>query len=154
LLSALRLEQASAGKIDTSAYVAIRDEATLKDWIAEARNAGVLAFDTETTSPDPMQAELVGLSMAIAPGRAAYVPLVHKSGNGDLLGGGLLDNQIPIRDALALLKPLLEDRSVLKIVQDLKYDVVVMSRHDIEIGPFDDTMLISYVLDAGTSGGH
>ncbi|TIU00385.1 MAG: DNA polymerase I, partial [Mesorhizobium sp.] len=94
------------------------------------------------------------LSMAIAPGRAAYVPLAHTSGNGDLLGGGTLADQVPVRDALALLKPLLEDRSVLKIVQDMKYDIVVMSRHGIEVGPFDDTMLISYVLDAGTSGGH
>ncbi|AZO50938.1 MAG: DNA polymerase I [Mesorhizobium sp.] len=154
LLSALRLEQAAARKIDTSAYVAIRDAAALTAWIAEAREAGVLAFDTEASSPDPMQAELIGLSMAVAPGRAAYLPLVHKSGTGDLLGGGMLENQIPVREALALLKPLLQDGSVLKIVQDLKYDIVVMSRHGIEIGPFDDTMLISYVLDAGTSGGH
>ncbi|WP_167484197.1 DNA polymerase I [Mesorhizobium tamadayense] len=154
LLSALRLEQATARKIDPSAYVAIRDTAALKDWIAEATEAGILAFDTETTSSDPMRADLIGLSMAIAPGRAAYVPLAHTSGNGDLLGGGLLSDQIPVREALALLKPLLEDKSVLKIVQDLKYDLIVMSRHGIEIGPFDDTMLISYVLDAGTSGGH
>ncbi|TIS73492.1 MAG: DNA polymerase I, partial [Mesorhizobium sp.] len=82
------------------------------------------------------------------------LPLAHTSGNGDLLGGGMLADQVPVRDALALLKPLLEDRSVLKIVQDMKYDIVVMSRHGIEVGPFDDTMLISYVLDAGTSGGH
>ncbi|MBN9223020.1 MAG: DNA polymerase I, partial [Mesorhizobium sp.] len=154
LLSALRLERASAGKIDTSAYQAIRDTAALKSWIAEAREAGILAFDGETTSSDPMQADLIGLSMAIAPGRAVYVPLAHKSGNGDLLGGGQLENQIPVREALALLKPLLQDRSVLKIVQDMKYDIVVMSRHGVEVAPFDDTMLISYVLDAGTVGHH
>ncbi|CCV16270.1 DNA polymerase I [Mesorhizobium sp. STM 4661] len=150
LLSALRLEAASAGKIDTSAYVAIRDTATLKAWLAEAKETGVVAFDTQTTSSDPMLADLVGFSMAIAPGRAAYVPLAHTSGNGDLLGGGLIENQIPVREALALLKPLLEDRSVLKVVQDVKYDIVVMSRHGIDVAPFDDTMLISYVLDAGT----
>lgn len=150
LLSALRLEAVSAGKIDTGAYVAIRDTATLKAWISEAMAAGILAFETETTSPDPMQAELIGLAIATAPGRAAYVPLTHKSGNGDLLGGGALDNQVPIREALALLKPLLEDRSVLKIAQELKSGLVVMSRHGIDIAPFDDTMLISYVLDAGT----
>ncbi len=154
LLSALRFEEATAGKIDTSAYQSIRDIATLKAWVAEAKEAGIVAFDTETTSLDPMQAELVGFSMATAPGRAAYVPLAHKSGNGDLLGGGMIENQIPIRDALAVLKPLLEDQSVLKIVQELKYDLVVMSRHGIDVAPFDDTMLISYVLDAGTSGGH
>lgn len=150
LLSALRLEAAGAGKIDTGAYVAIRDTATLKAWISEAIATGIVAFETETTLPDPMQAELIGLAIATAPGRAAYVPLTHKSGNGDLLGGGALDNQIPVREALALLKPLLEDKSVLKIAQELKSGLVVMSRHGIDIAPFDDTMLISYVLDAGT----
>jgi DNA polymerase-1 len=154
LLSALRFEDATARKIDTSAYVCIRDTAVLKAWIAEAMETGIVAFDTETTSTDPMQAELIGFSMATAPGRAAYVALAHKSGNGDLLGGGVVENQIPIREALGVLKPLLEDRSVLKIVQELKYDLVVMSRHGIDVAPFDDTMLISYVLDAGTSGGH
>ncbi|PTE08319.1 DNA polymerase I [Mesorhizobium helmanticense] len=150
LLSALRLEAASAGKVDASAYVAIRDTAMLKAWLAEAKETGVVAFDTQTTSSDPMLADLVGFSMAIAPGRAAYVPLAHTSGDGDLLGGGLIENQVPVREALALLKPLLEDRSVLKIVQDVKCDIVVMSRHGIDVAPFDDTMLISYVLDAGT----
>ncbi|MCV3207462.1 DNA polymerase I [Mesorhizobium sp. YC-39] len=150
LLSALRLEAASAGKIDTSAYVAIRDAATLKAWLAEAKETGVVAFDTQTTSSDPMLAELIGFSMAVAPGRSAYVPLAHTSGNGDLLGGGQIESQIPVREALALIKPLLEDRSVLKIMQDVKYDIVVMSRHGLDVAPFDDTMLISYVLDAGT----
>ncbi|RWD30309.1 MAG: DNA polymerase I [Mesorhizobium sp.] len=154
LLSALRFEGATASKIDTSAYVSIRDTVVLRAWVAEAMETGIVAFDTETTSADPMQAELIGLSIATAPGRAAYVPFAHKSGNGDLLGGGVVENQIPIREALGILKPLLEDKSVLKIVQELKYDLVVMSRHGIDVAPFDDTMLISYVLDAGTSGGH
>ncbi|MBA1142623.1 DNA polymerase I [Mesorhizobium neociceri] len=150
LLSALRLEAASAAKIEPGAYVAIRDTATLKTWLAQAKETGIVAFDTETTSSDPMLADLIGFSLAIGPSRAAYVPLAHKSGAGDLLGGGTLENQIPVREALALLKPLLEDKSVLKIAQDAKYDIVVMSRHGIDIAPFDDTMLISYVLDAGT----
>ncbi|MER9895222.1 DNA polymerase I [Mesorhizobium sp. M0119] len=154
LLSALRLEAATARKIDTGAYACIRDAATLKVWIAEAMERGIVAFDVKTSSPDPMRAELIGLAMAVAPGHAAYVPLAHKNGNGDLLGGGAVENQIPIRDALALLKPLLEDKSVLKIVHDMKYRLVVMSRHGIEISPYDDTMLISYVLEAGTHGGH
>lgn len=150
LLSALRLEAASAAKIDPGAYVAIRDTATLKTWLAQAKETGIIAFDTETTSSDPMLADLIGFSLAVGPGRAAYVPLAHRTGAGDLLGGGALENQIPAREALALLKPLLEDKSVLKIAQDAKYDIVVMSRHGIDIAPFDDTMLISYVLDAGT----
>ena len=154
LLSALRLERAATGKIDTSAYHCIRDIAHLKTWVAEATEAGLAAFDVRTTSSDPMQAELIGLAIATAPGRAAYIPFAHKSGNGDLLGGGVLENQIPLREALAVLKPLLEDKSVLKIAQNLKYDLVIMSRYGIDVAPFDDTMLISYVLDAGTHHGH
>ena len=154
LLAALRAEAAVAAKIDVDAYHCIRDLATLQGWIAEAYEAGLVAFDTETTSLDPMRAELCGISLAIRPGHAAYIPLGHKRGQGDLLGGGLVEDQIPVRDALAALKPLLEDRSVLKIAQNLKYDLVVMNRHGIDIAPYDDTMLISYVLDAGTFGGH
>ena len=147
-------EAAAAEKFDHSAYVTIRDLATLKAWVNEAAEAGVVAFDTETTSLDPMQAELVGFSLATAPGRAAYVPLGHKSGRDDLLGGGLVENQIPMREAIAALKPLLEDASVLKVAQNLKYDLVVMNRYGIEVNSFDDTMLLSYVLDGGTNGGH
>ncbi|CAM5474559.1 DNA polymerase-1 [Aquamicrobium terrae] len=154
LLSALRAEAAVADKIDVGAYACIRDMETLQAWIAEAREAGIVAFDTETTSLDPMQAELCGIALATQPGRAAYIPLGHRNGRDDLLGGGLVDGQIPIRDALAALKPLLEDRSVLKIAQNLKYDLVIMNRHGIDVAPYDDTMLLSYVLDAGTSGGH
>jgi DNA polymerase-1 len=153
-LAAARAEAAGTGKFDTSAYHCIRDIAELYRWMDEAREAGIVAFDTETTSLDPMQAELCGFSIATAPGRAAYVPIAHKSGHGDLLGGGLVENQIPIRDALAALKPLLEDPSVLKVAQNLKYDLVVMNRHGVDVRPYDDTMLISYVTDGGTLGGH
>lgn len=152
-LADARAHAAVAEKIDTDAYVCIRDLQTLADWVAEATAAGVVAFDTETTSLDPMLAELCGFSLATRPGRAAYVPLTHKSGRGDLLGGGLVQNQIAIRDALALIKPLMEDPSVLKVAQNMKYDLVVMARHGIDIVSYDDTMLISYVLDAGT-GNH
>ncbi len=148
-----RAAQAIAQKIDTSAYVCIRDIATLEQWLAEAAETGILAFDTETTSLDPMQAELVGFSLALAPGKAAYVPLQHKSGAGDLLGGGMVENQIPLDMALAALKRVLEDASILKIAQNMKYDWLVMRRHGINAVSFDDTMLISYVLDAGT-GSH
>ncbi|MDH4413834.1 MAG: DNA polymerase I [Rhizobium sp.] len=154
---------AFAGKpIDTSTYVTIRDIETLERWIASARETGLVAFDTETTSLDPMQAELVGVSLAIqdnvrSPGstdiRAAYIPLTHKTGVGDLLGGGHAEGQIPMKEALAALKGLLEDPSVLKVAQNLKYDYLVMKRHGIVVQAFDDTMLMSYVLDAG-KGNH
>jgi DNA polymerase-1 len=95
-----------------------------------------------------MQADLAGVSLALEPGRAAYVPLQHRS-DSDLFGGGLMAGQMPMGDALAALKPVLEDRTVLKIGQNMKYDWLVLKRHGITVGPFDDTMLISYVLDAG-----
>jgi len=154
---------AFAGKpLDATAYVTIRDIETLELWIAAARETGLVAFDTETTSLDPMQAELVGVSLAIqdnvlSPGstdiRAAYIPLTHRTGIGDLLGGGHAEGQIPMKEALSALKGLLEDPSVLKVAQNLKYDYLVMKRHGITLQSFDDTMLMSYVLDAG-KGNH
>ncbi len=154
---------AFAGKpLDTGSYVTIRDIETLELWISAAHETGLVAFDTETTSLDPMQAELVGVSLAIqdnvlSPGstdiRAAYIPLTHKTGVGDLLGGGHAEGQIPMKEALAALKGLLEDPSVLKVAQNLKYDYLVMKRHGITLQSFDDTMLMSYVLDAG-KGNH
>jgi len=139
-------------KIDRSQYETVRDLDRLNAWIAEAVDRGRVAFDTETTSLDAMRADLVGVSLATAPGRACYIPLGHTGGDSDLFGGGgLLPGQIPIRDGLAALKPLLEDPSTLKIGQNLKYDALVMRRYGIRVGPYDDTQLISYVLDGGRS---
>jgi len=161
-LAARRAEAAAGAKIDRDGYLTISDIATLRQWCADARDAGVVAFDTETTSLDAMQAELVGFSLALAEGspdagdlktRAAYVPIGHISGTGDLLGGGLADGQIPASEALAEIKALLEDETVLKIGQNIKYDLLVMRRHGVDIRGYDDTMLMSYVLDAGV-GGH
>ena len=140
-------------KIDREAYETVTSASRLGEWLDEARERGLMAFDTETTSLDAMRAELVGVSIALEPGRACYVPLAHRRGEGlDLDGGGELE-QIPMADALALLKPALEDESVLKIGQNLKYDWLVMRRLGIELHAIDDTMLISYALDIGR-GGH
>ena len=149
-LAETRRQAAAASKFDRDAYVCIRDTKTLDAWIANAREAGIVAFDTETNSLDAMQAELAGFSLCSTPGEAAYVPLNHKSGNGDLLGGGLVDDQIPLDDALDRLKELLEDPSILVIGQNIKYDWLVMRRYGITIASLDDTMLLSYVADAGT----
>ncbi|MCT7376147.1 DNA polymerase I [Chelativorans salis] len=143
-------DAAPADPFDHSRYVCIRDLETLNHWVDEARETGLLAIDTETTSLDPMQAELCGFSLATAPNRAAYVPLNHRNGKDDLLGGGLVDGQVKLEEALAVLRPLLQDPSVLKIGQNLKYDWLLLYRHGIEIAPYDDTMLISYVLEAGS----
>ncbi len=150
--AALIKEMLDAAKIDRSRYETVRDVARLKAWIAMAREAGAVAFDVETDNLDAMQAELVGFSLAVAPNVACYVPLLHRGGT-DLFGGGLEPGQIPSAEAIGLIKPLLTDPSVLKIGQNLKYDWLVMCRHGVDIAPCDDTMLMSYVLDAGL-GGH
>jgi DNA polymerase-1 len=146
-----RQAEAQATSIDRSGYETILSLKQLDDWIAQARAAGVVAVDTETTSLDAMQCELVGVSMAIAPGRACYIPLQHReAGSGDLFGGAdLIAGQIPLDQALARLKPLFEDDAVLKIAHNMKYDLLVLARYGVAVAPLEDTMLISYALDAG-----
>jgi DNA polymerase-1 len=147
-----RLAEISDRKIDRTGYQTIRDVDTLARWIARATDRGVVAVDLVTTSRDPMIAVLIGVSLALAPNQAAYVPLGHRDANDLLAGGGLAVDQVPEHEALALLKPMLEDASVLKIGHDLKHDTLVLDRHGISLRSFDDVMLMSYVLDAGRSG--
>lgn len=146
-------QQAASAKIDTGAYETVTDIDVLEIRIEAIREKGLCAIDTETTSLDPMQAELLGVSLAVAPGKACYIPLGHVQGAGDLLGGGLVEGQLPKDAVLAALKPLLEDASILKIGQNMKYDFLVFSQHGVDLCGFDDTMLLSYVLDAG-KGNH
>ncbi|MEI5666823.1 DNA polymerase I [Bosea sp. CCNWLW174] len=150
-LAAARKDAALAVKIDHGAYECVRTVADLARWIGWAYEAGCVALDTETNSLDVMQADLIGISLAVAPGKACYIPLQHRAGDG-LFDSGLLEGQIPLDQALTELKPLLADPGVLKIGQNLKYDIAVFNRHGVEVGPIDDTMLISYALDAGHGG--
>src|ERR1700688_3410483 len=154
-LAAARAEAARKAKIDRSKYECVRMLPRLKEWIARAYDLGVVAVDTETPSLDPMQATLCGFSLALSPNEACYVPLAHKkNGGGDgLFDAGLAPDQIKEEDALKVIKPLLEDKSILKVAQNMKYDWLVFAQRGIEIEGYDDTMLISYVLDAG-KGGH
>lgn len=149
------LAEAASAKIDNTAYVTVRDMEALNQWIEEAMHLGVVAVDTETTSVDAMQCDLVGVSLATAPGRACYIPLLHakdgSTGTDDMFSEGLDPDQISQRQALDALKPLLEAPHVLKVAQNMKFDWLVLSRYGIEVGPFDDTMLLSYVVDAGRS---
>jgi DNA polymerase-1 len=150
-LAAVRaaIAAAKAEKIDRTKYATVTSLDRLDAWIAEAFATGRVAFDTETTSLDPMQAEFAGFSLAVAPGRACYVPLGHRPASGTLDFAAEPMTQIPVREALQSLKPLLEDPSVLKIGQNLKYDCTVLARHGIGLSPVEDTMLLSYTLDAG-----
>ena len=147
------------GKVGGEAtYELIQDRAALQRWADEARAAGIIAVDTETNSLDPMRADLVGVSLGLGEGRACYIPLAHVAAEGqtslDLGGDGDGRNdsappQIAIDDAIAVLKTLLEDDSVLKVGHNIKYDMHVLARHGIAVRPFDDTMVLSYVLDGG-----
>ncbi len=130
-------------------YETVTDAGSLDRWIGEAIAAGLVAFDTETTSLDAVAAGLVGFSLCTAPGRACYVPLAHRSGEGLLAEQPA---QVPLAEALPRLKRLLEHPGVLKVGQNIKYDMVVMAAHGIAIAPFDDTMLLSYALSAGLHG--
>ncbi len=134
-------------------YTLIQDMDVLKAWIADAYETGFLAIDTETTNLTPMAADLVGISLCHTVGKAAYLPVGHVGENTDLLGGGDVIKQIPMKDALAALKPLLEDPSVLKVGHNTKYDWQMFKKHGIHMAPCDDTMLLSYTLD-GTSHGN
>ncbi|MFM9842279.1 MAG: DNA polymerase I [Dongiaceae bacterium] len=152
----------TAGPVDRSAYELVQTLDVLDRWIAQAYAAGFVAFDTETTSLDSVRADLVGVSLATAPGAACYIPIGHRApggqGNfdlGDGNGGAAAKEtppQIPLKDAVARLKPLLEDAGTLKIGQNIKYDMEIMARLDVRIAPHDDTMLISYVIDGALHG--
>ncbi|MEL7104846.1 MAG: DNA polymerase I [Pseudomonadota bacterium] len=139
---------------DRATYTAVTDMDTLKTWVARAAAKGHVAVDTETTGLNEMTADLVGVCLAIDPGEACYIPLTHKAEGAEASDGlfgsdELAEGQIPLEAALAILKPVLEDPSVMKVLQNAKYDAKILSRYGIHIAPIDDTMLMSYALHAG-----
>jgi DNA polymerase-1 len=142
------------GAIDVGAYQCVRDVATLEAWIGRARAAGVVAFDTETDALSSSAADLCGVSLAVAPGEACYIPVGHCESDGLALEAPQDLEQVPLDEALARLKPLLEDPSVLKVAQNAKYDVAVLSRYGVNVGPIEDTMLISFTLEGGLHKSH
>ncbi|HVX73503.1 MAG TPA: DNA polymerase I [Devosia sp.] len=143
--AAERLARVKALPIDAAGYETITDLDTLGRWLRDIEAQGYVAIDLESTGLDNQTADLVGISLALAPGKAAYLPLAHTSGSG--MFGERLDGQLDLRQALELLKPLLEARSILKIGHNIKYDLGLLLRYGIELHPFDDTLLMSYVLD-------
>ena len=136
--------------IDHSKYEVVRDSAALQLWIDAAYARGWVAVDTETTGLNEMIVDLVGVCLSVEVGSACYIPLAHVKGVDDLFGGAdLADGQMNKALALAMLKPMLEDPSILKIGQNMKYDAKILARNDITIAPIDDTMLLSYALNGG-----
>ena len=137
--------------IDPSKYETIRDTASLQAWIDRIYARGYVAVDTETTGLNEMRADLVGVSLCVDAGQAAYLPLSHKAGQADDLFGtdALAEGQMEQATALAMLKNMLEDSTILKIGQNMKYDAKILARVGIQIAPIDDTMLMSYAQNGG-----
>lgn len=143
----------AAVPFDAGAYTCVRSAEELAPWVAQIRARGYVAFDTETTGLDEMVVDLVGISLCVEPGQACYIPLAHKAGGDDLFGGeGLAEGQMPLEEAVAMLKPVLEDPAIIKIGQNMKYDAKILHRYGVKVAPIDDTMLMSYALHGGLHG--
>ena len=144
-------EAAAAVPFDAEKYETITDAAGLQTWIDRIYARGYVAVDTETTGLNEMRADLVGVSLCVQAGEAAYLPLTHRAGQSDDLFGtdALAEGQMDQDTALAMLKPLLEDSTILKIGQNMKYDAKILARVGIQVAPIDDTMLMSYAQNGG-----
>jgi DNA polymerase-1 len=153
MVAAARAEAARNTKFDRTKYETVRTVDRLKHWVERAHDVGCVAIDVSAAGTDPMQAELCGLSLAIGPNEACYVPLGHRQGGeggaGSLFRGDVAPDQVSEAVALDALKPLLENAGVLKIGHDLKFAWQMVALRGIEIAAYDDTMLMSYALDAG-----
>ncbi len=150
-LAAARAEAARKTPVDRSKYQTIRKLEELNAWIARARDVGYFAIEAKANSIDPMQAEMCGIALALAPNDAGYIPLSHKqSGDGSgLFAAGLAPDQIKTEDALEALQPLLESAGILKIGFNIKFNAVMFAQHGIVLRNHDDAQLMSYALDAG-----
>ena len=139
---------------DPDQYEHVSDTEALQAWIDRIYEFGYVAVDTETTGLDDMVAQLVGVSLCVEPGKACYIPLIHKArGSDDLFGSDdLAEGQIPLKDALHLLTPMLQDPTILKVGQNMKYDSKIFGQLGINVAPIDDTMLLSYAMHAGLHG--
>ena len=144
------MEAPAALPFDHAAYECVTSAEALQLWLDRIYARGYVAVDTETTSLDEMRAELVGISLCVEAGQACYIPLGHKQGGHDLFGSATLTpGQMPAEQALNMLRPMLEDGSILKIGQNMKYDAKIFARQGISVAPIDDTMLMSSALYAG-----
>ncbi|MEM8872329.1 MAG: DNA polymerase I [Pseudomonadota bacterium] len=138
---------------DATGYECVRDAEALHGWIDQIYARGYVAVDTETTALDEMRAQLVGISLSVTPGKACYVPVAHVDGAGDLLGRAERSaGQMQPDAVLEQLRPMLEDPSILKIGQNMKYDLKIFARYGVNVAPIADTMLMSYACHAGLHG--
>ena len=136
--------------ITSDKYELINDINGLNRWIEKIYQRGYVAVDTETTGLNDMVVDLVGICLSVEVGEACYIPLGHTNGEDDLFGGAALcEGQIKLEEALTILRPVLEDSSILKIGQNIKYDTKIFARYDVSLAPVDDTMLLSYAINGG-----
>ena len=136
--------------ITSDKYELINDINGLNRWIEKIYQRGYVAVDTETTGLNDMIVDLVGICLSVEIGEACYIPLGHTNGEDDLFGGAALcEGQIKLEEALTILRPVLEDSSILKIGQNIKYDTKIFARYDVSLAPVDDTMLLSYAINGG-----
>jgi len=149
--AAVEVGTPEAVPFDADAYEWVKDRGALDGWLAQIYRRGWVAVDTETTGLDEMQVDLVGISLCVEPGQACYIPLIHRAEAGEDLfaSDALAEGQMPINEALEVLKPMLEDPSILKIGQNMKYDAKIFKRYGVSVAPIDDTMLMSYAQNAG-----
>ncbi len=140
-----------AAPFDADAYEKVSDLAALQVWIDRIYERGYVAVDTETTGLNEMRADLVGISLCVEAGQACYIPLTHKAAAQDDLFGSdaMAEGQLDFKACLAALKPVLQDETILKIGQNMKYDAKIFSRLGIAVAPIDDTMLMSYAMHGG-----
>lgn len=141
--------QALTPPVNREAYETVTTMDGLQAAITQAQDTGRCAMFTTGSGMDPMRSDILGIALAPAPGKAVYVPLAHRAEGGGFDFGDDAPGQIPIRDALAALQPLLQDPAILKIGHNLKFHLNVLARHGITLTGFDDTMLLSYALDSG-----
>lgn len=148
-------------------YILIQDLDALDQWIEKARKIGRVAIDTETTNLNPHLAELVGVSLSVVEGEGVYIPLGHKAAHsvdaplhttGDLFAvtaapeARLVSGQLDLKDVIERLRPLFADSGVLKVGHNLKYDMIVLAQHGLAIDPYDDTIVMSYLVDGARAG--
>jgi DNA polymerase-1 len=150
-LAKARAEAARKLPVDRSKYQTVRTLDQLRPWIARIHDNGQIAIDAKADSIDPMQAEICGIALALAPNDACYIPLAHKQSGGGagLFDAGLAPDQIKASEALAALRPILESTGILKIGFNIKFNAVMFAQHGAIIRNHDDVQLMSYALDAG-----